>query len=276
MFRPAKNNAEQKQTEEPKEKKSVDATVETIVKACGGIQLTRGWLQSDKDFVSAIKSGTWNIDNLLNPHPVTVDNWPEIYPISIADIVNVQITQDGGYIDPREIRALTKDDIVTPHGSLDKAFQQFEVGSNYPLKTYPLGAHNQGLNQDEFTGDLDVQIRHNGDELDPRQIKMREDLTSLGGVASPNAAGVQIIAGSTGKYIKVYDAGFHAGADGLHYFYFGTTTTATTKRFLTCNKALCVQKTFVQPRVGNESDGLYLYSSVSETNMPYDVGYVQE
>jgi len=104
----------------------------------------------------------------------------------------------------------------------------------------------------------------------------REDLTSLGGVASPNNAGVQIIAGSGGKKIKVYDAGFHGAVDGLHYFYFGTSTTSTTKRFCTVNKLGLIHETFVQPRIGNSGDGLYLFSSVAETNMPYDVGYVQE
>jgi len=104
----------------------------------------------------------------------------------------------------------------------------------------------------------------------------REDLISLGGVVSPNNAGVQIVAGVAGQKVKVYDAGYHAGVAGLHYFYFGTSTTATTRRFLTCNSNVCVHKSFVQPRIGNTGDGLYLFSSVSETNMPYDVGYVQE
>jgi len=104
----------------------------------------------------------------------------------------------------------------------------------------------------------------------------REDLISLGGVASPNNAGVLIVSGTAQQKIKVYDAGFHAGVDGLHYFYFGTSTVATSKRFCTINKALPIHKTFVQPRVGDVGDGLYLFSSVAETNMPYDVGYVKE
>lgn len=104
----------------------------------------------------------------------------------------------------------------------------------------------------------------------------REDLISYGGVASPNNAGVLIVAGETGKKIKVYDAGYEAGVDGLHYFYFGTSTTPTNKRFCTSNKAGLIHKTFSHPRVGDEGDSLYLFSSVQETNMPYDIGYVKE
>jgi len=103
----------------------------------------------------------------------------------------------------------------------------------------------------------------------------REDIISLGGVVSPNNAGVQIIAGTEGQKIKVYDAEYEAGADGLHYFYFGTTT-PTTKRFLSGNTKGKNSKTFVQPRIGADGDSLYLYSAISETDMPYDVGYVKE
>ena len=104
----------------------------------------------------------------------------------------------------------------------------------------------------------------------------REDLISLGGTASPNNAGVQLIAPSGSLKVKVYDAGYHGAVDGTHYFYFGTTTSATTKRFCTANLKGLMHKTFVQPRVSAAGDGLYLFSSVSETNMPYDVGYVIE
>jgi hypothetical protein len=104
----------------------------------------------------------------------------------------------------------------------------------------------------------------------------RKDIINKGDVASPNAAGVPLVAGVSGQKISVYDAGFHAAVDGLHYFYFGTNTTPTTKRFCTSNLKGLVHKSFVQPRTGGEGDGLYLYSSVAETNMPYDVGYVQE
>jgi len=104
----------------------------------------------------------------------------------------------------------------------------------------------------------------------------REDLISLGGVASPNNAGVQLIAPSGQTKIKVYDAGFCGAVAGVHYFYFGTTTGATTKRFCTINTVGAMQKSYVQPRVSAAADGLYLFSSVSETNMPYDLGYVQE
>jgi hypothetical protein len=105
----------------------------------------------------------------------------------------------------------------------------------------------------------------------------REDLTSLGGSASPNNAGVQIIAPNGTKKIKVYDASYCGGVDGNHCFYFGTSTVLTTKRFLSRNKLGVMSKTFVQPRVSDASDGLYIYASVNESGgMLYDIGYVQE
>jgi len=104
----------------------------------------------------------------------------------------------------------------------------------------------------------------------------RQDVLSLGGVVSPNNAGVQLVAGVSGQRIKVYDAGYHGAVDGLHYFYFGTSTTPTTKRFCVSDLKGLVHKTFVQPRVGADGESLYLFSSVAETSMPYDVGFVQE
>jgi hypothetical protein len=106
----------------------------------------------------------------------------------------------------------------------------------------------------------------------------REDLTSLGGVVSPSAgAGVQVIDGAAGKVVKVYDAGYDALTAGLHYFYFGTNTSPTTKRLCVRQTGTgAIHQTYVQPRCGAPGDGLYLYSAVAETNIPYDVGYVQE
>lgn len=104
----------------------------------------------------------------------------------------------------------------------------------------------------------------------------RDDTISLGATASPNGAGVQIVAGTAGQKIKVFDAGFEILAEGVHFFYFGTTTSPTTKRFLTSRLEGTFHQTFVNPRVGDAGDNLYLYSAVSETDMPYDIGYVKE
>jgi len=160
------------------------------------------------------------------------------------------------------------------------------------------GSQAQQLQQRASTYELLVQIMHQGVEKDPTQIRTltssdnvtavqatrsslktqpeREDLTSLGGTASPNNAGVQIVSGTAGQKIKVYDAGYHGAVAGLHYFYFGTSTTATTKRFCTYNAAGLIHQTFVQPRIGDAGDSLYIFASVSESNMPYDIGYVKE
>jgi len=104
----------------------------------------------------------------------------------------------------------------------------------------------------------------------------RQDVVSFGGVVSPNNAGALLVAGVSGQVIRVYDAGYHGGVDGLHYFYFGTSTAPTIKRFCISNSKGLVHKTFVQPRVGADGEGLYLFSSAAETNMPCDIGYAQE
>jgi len=164
------------------------------------------------------------------------------------------------------------------------------------------------LQQQATTKELLVQIAHAGTPKDPTQIRAlttadeitaksptaanlkmeptqttrtnltvmpeREDATNLGGTVSPNNAGVQIVAPSGSLKPKVYDAGYHAGISGLHYFYFGTSTTATTRRFCTLNSTGLIHKTFVTPRVGNAADGIYLFASVSDPNIPYDLNYV--
>jgi len=114
-----------------------------------------------------------------------------------------------------------------------------------------------------------------------KNARVREDLINYGGLFSPNGTdAVQIIAGVSGKKIKVWNAGFHALVDGNHYFYFGKSTTPPSlpanKVFLISAKLGHYRQTFSQPQIGAAGEGLYFYSSVSETNMPIDVGYVQE
>jgi hypothetical protein len=106
----------------------------------------------------------------------------------------------------------------------------------------------------------------------------REDLISLGGTVSASAgSGVQIIAGVSGKVIKVYDAGFDALTAGLHHFYFGTSTSPTSKRFCTRQSGTGpIHQTFEMPRCSSAGSALYLYCGVAETNLPYDLAYVQE
>lgn len=164
----------------------------------------------------------------------------------------VQLRHNGVEINPTQIRALTSSDVVTVDNLLNP----------HPVEATQDGTWTVTAQQTTRTS-LKAQIE-------------REDLTNLGGVVSPNNAGVQIVAANGTKKVKVFDAGYHAGVDGLHYFYFGTSTTATTRRFCTCNKAFLIHKSFPHPRISNASDGLYLFSSVAETNMPYDINYVQE
>jgi len=186
----------------------------------------------------------------------------------------VQLRHNGVEIDPTAIRALTSSDAITVYGSLDK------------------------LQQQATTKELFVQISHAGVAKDPTAIRAltssdvvtaqqttranmtvkpeREDLINLGGVVSPNNAGVQIVAPSGQLKVKVFDAGYEAVTAGLHYFYFGTSTTATTRRFCTRQTVGVRAQSFPNPRVSNAADGLYLFSAVNDPNIPYDVNYVQE
>ena len=208
--------------------------------------LARSWLLTASDVVSAVQSGAWSTGRTWN--------------LGASDVPDLS---------DRAARLLG-----VAYGSLDK------------------------LQQQATTKELFVQISHAGVAKDPTAIRAlttsdkitpeqatraslkvqpeREDIISLGGVASPNAAGVQIVAPSGSLKPKVYDCEYEVLAAGLHYFYFGTTTAATTKRFLTRQTIGVNSKSFVQPRVGEAGDGIYLYSAVSETNMPYDIGYALE
>jgi len=220
------------------------------------------------DVVSAIKSGTWNIDNLLNPHPVSLASIPNPSNLDIAISLLARETTLGtihGHVDSIDgkITACNTGNVT--------------IGSALPAGTNAIGklAANSGID----IGDVDVLSIPEVTQDTRTALKMqpeREDLTSLGGVASPSAAGVQIVAPDGTKKPKVYDCEYEVLAAGLHYFYFGTTTTATTKRFLTRQTVGVNSKSFVQPRVGEAGDGIYLYSAVAETNMPYDLGYVLE
>lgn len=115
-----------------------------------------------------------------------------------------------------------------------------------------------------------------GEMIVDATLTLREDLTSYGSVKTSSGAGTIVVAGTAGQNIKVYDGGYESGVDCIHFFYFGTSTTPTTKRFLSSGTKGCFHKTFVQPRVGEAGDTLYLYSLDADTNMPVDVGYVKE
>lgn len=56
--------------------------------------LARSWLLTSADVVSAIKSGTWNIDNLLNPHPVSLASIPN--PSNLDVLLSTRASETGG------------------------------------------------------------------------------------------------------------------------------------------------------------------------------------
>ena len=195
-----------------------------------------------------------SLSTLLNPHPVSLSTLLNPHP--------VDITTDtlGGLKIVEKNATGVKVDLVTDTLAGLKVFEKNATGIKVDVVT------------DTLAGLKVTQATRTNLLAKPE----REDLTSLGGVASPNNAGVQLVAPSGSLKVKVYDAGYEVLAAGLHYFYFGTTTAATTKRFVTRSTTGAILKSFVQPRVSAAGDGLYLFSAVSETNMPYDVGYVLE
>lgn len=263
------------------------------------------------DDVSIIAEGAHTvIDRIVSMPAVTgsvevtgSEDEPLLQRASTYDLI-VQLRSAGVEIDPTQIRALTAADIVTILcANLDVALstRALEAGGNLAailarldvaLSTRALESGGNLASIKAKTDNLDVLLSTRFKPSDSigntsfgatqatrTSLKVqpeREDIVSLGGVASPSAAGVQIVAGSGSLVPKVYDAEYEGLADGLHYFYFGTSTSPTTKRFLSRNTKGVNSKTFVQPRVGAGGDGIYLYSSVAETNMPYDLGYKLE
>jgi hypothetical protein len=194
--------------------------------------------------------------------------------LSASNPIFGSIVYSGAVIDPRAIRALTYSDIITAYGS-----------------------QTQALLQRASTYDLLVTIRQAGSELSaanpiftsPYQATRtnltnkpeREDLTIYGGTFSPNGTGgTQVVAGVAGKQIKVFMAGMEILTPGLHYFYFGSSTTPPTlpanKVFLAGSAVGRNRQTFTNPMVSGSGDSLYLFSAVAETNMPADIAYAQE
>jgi hypothetical protein len=187
-----------------------------------------------------VKSGTWNIDNLLNPHPV-----------------KIQTSSGTAFL------------VIDSTGKIGI--------NNFPASFQIKSSAGTALLIVNSDGSINVVAK----QTTRTSLLMkgeREDLISLGGTVSASAgSGVQIIAGVSGKVIKVYDAGFDALTAGLHHFYFGTGTSPTSKRFCTRQSGTGpIHQSFEMPRCGSAGSGLYLYCGVAETNIPYDLGYVQE
>jgi len=93
---------------------------------------------------------------------------------------------------------------------------------------------------------------------------------------APNNAGVLLFASGSGLKVKVYSAGYSCNQNCFHCFYFGNTTTLTTASFMMTSGSGTYRQTFFQPLTSANSQGLYIWSSGSETNMAVDVQYVLE
>jgi len=235
---------------------------------------------------------------------------------STYDLI-VQLRNAGVEIDPRSIRSLISGDVVTAYGSQTQALLQrattydllvaLRQGGSELSTTNPIFAGIVDSSGNRLPS-MDAAARRgyvsitDGTNVMPTMDTSarkgyvnveqatraslcnkpeREDKISYGGLFSPNGSvAVQIVAGSTGKVIKVYNAGYHCAANGTHYFYFGTSTTPPTlpasKTFLFCITSGHFRETYSQPDPSATGDGLYFFSSVAETNMSIDVGYVQE
>lgn len=104
----------------------------------------------------------------------------------------------------------------------------------------------------------------------------REDLLSgFGGTFSPNTNGVVVIPGVANQTVKVWAAGYEILVAGLHYYYFGTSSTPpglpSPKVFLVGSAVGRNRQTFTNPmNTGAAGDGLWLYAAVNDANMPAD------
>jgi hypothetical protein len=210
-----------------------------------------------------------SLSTLLNPHPVSLSTLLNPHPVSLSTLLNPHPVSLASIPNPSNLDvALSL--IKAKTDNLDVALSLIKAKTdNLDVLLSTRFKPTDSIGNTSFAA---TQTTRTSLLMKPE----REDGISLGGVASPNNAGVQLIPPSGQTKVKVFDAGFCGAVAGVHYFYFGTSTAATTRRFCTINIAGVMHQTFVQPRVSNAADGLYLFSSVSETNMPYDLNYVQE
>lgn len=237
------------------------------------------------------------------PHPfslslATSPNADEHVPLTRAVITGQTTGGGGGFVNVK----------VNPSGTLTvDASNSTGLSTDVTDRAARLlgviyGSQGQQIKQTATNNNLAVELLTGATLYDARQIRAltssdvvtvqqttrtslttkpeREDLTSQGGLYSPNGAGVQVIAPSGSTKIKVFKAGYHSAALGLHYFYFGTTTTAPVlpsgKVFLMSNAAGHYRQTNTHPDVSDAGDGLYICSATAESNMPVDVQFARE
>lgn len=248
-----------------------------------------------------------SVNNFANPLPTLVQypsgttiNPQSIRALTSSDIVTSLINYPSGtLIDPRSIRALTSSDIVTAYGSIQALLQR---ASTYELLT----TLRQSGSELSASNPIFSSIVYSSAVIDPRSIRAltssdvvtayqttrtnltvmpeRQDLISYGVAITVSTGGtpVQVLAASGTTQIKIYDVDVaHTVLSSLVYFYFGTSTTPTTRIFgygessgIT-NATYTWAKTFVMPRISNASDALYLYASVAGTYY-VDLNYKQE
>lgn len=241
------------------------------------------------------------VANLLNPHPVTVSNFPSSFEVSNFPAAFEVSNLPAGFelLDGSNVLSLVKEAMnydAAKYGPIlfgrsnetPNKYHQILVDSDGHLTVHLRNTSNVEINpatEDTLATLFKASQNIGNTSFAATQSTRasllakpeREDIVSLGGVASPNNNGAQLVAGSGSTVIKVFDAEYEAVTAGLHYFYFGTSTASTTKRFLSRQTVGVNSKTFAHsPRVGAAGDGLYLFSAVSDANIPYDVGYVQE
>jgi len=241
------------------------------------------------------------VTSLINYPSGTLIDPRSIRALTSTDIVTSLINYPSGtLIDPRSIRALTSSDAITVYGSQSQALQQ-RATSYEALVTIRQSGSELSASNPIFDS-----IVYSGGVIDPRSIRTltssdivtaqqttrtsltvmpeRQDLTTYGAAITIVTGGtpVQVLATSGSTKIKVYDFAIaHAVLNSFVYFYFGTSTTPTSRIFGSGQSAnitgasFTLSKSLVQPRVSNAGDALYLYASVAGT-YNVDLGYVQE
>ena len=237
------------------------------------------WGNTDYVSISTVEkySGDYGVKNSWSGSAAAADLWQYVIGFPVSDFVELYVWAKNVIGSDAKIKVFWYyDDATTTSESigLTAGWKKYRsVPASKGKRVIGFGVCNDssvGVTGDIFYDDfLLIELPHT-------KVLLREDIISKGDIVSPNGAGACLIEGIAGKKIKVYDAEYEAGVDGLHCFYFGTSTALTSKQFLCASTKGKNSKTFVQPGVGGVGEGLYLYSINAETNMPCDFGYVLE
>jgi len=97
--------------------------------------------------------------------------------------------------------------LIKAYGSANQILKQLGVYP-YSLYTYPTGSNAVGLQQRTMTNELLVQLRHDGNEIDPREILENGSATHFSKTATSD-----VITPTSGKAVKIKGFFYTCNAD---------------------------------------------------------------